>query len=67
MGTCLYVGMCTMSAGSNRDQKRASDPLELKLQIAQNLGPLEEQQILLITEPSLGSNKIIKGTSPTLK
>lgn len=44
-----------MSAGIHRDQKRVLDSVELELQAVQdpNLGPLQKQFTLLITEPSL--------------
>ena len=47
--------MCTLDAFGG--QKRVSDPLELVSHHMDawksNLGPLEEQQMLLATEPSL--------------
>ena len=49
-----------LSAGAHRGQQRLSDPLELALWIAvsyhvgePNPGPLQQQQVLLLTEPSL--------------
>ena len=44
-----------MSAGIYRDQKRVLNSLELEFQVVQdlNLGPLQKQFTLLITEPSL--------------
>ena len=40
-------------------QKRAADPLELELQVvvSPDMGPLEEQQVLITTEPSHQSFK----------
>jgi len=53
--------MCTLCApGVCGDQKRALDPLELEqmamsphASAGKETGPLEEQPVLLITEPSL--------------
>jgi hypothetical protein len=56
-GECIYVCI-----GVPRGQKRASDPLELELQVdvscpmwvlGTNSGPLKEQQALPTAEPSL--------------
>ena len=68
MSVCLRVCMCLVQrlfAGfvyvpSARDQKRVLDSLELELQmwaamwvLESNPGPLEEQQALLMSGPSL--------------
>jgi hypothetical protein len=64
MYICMYVCMYVCAPGAfstHRDQKGTSGPLELELQFhacelhvaAENLGPLGEQQALLITELSL--------------
>lgn len=64
---CVYVymsGHVHIHVGSCGDQKRVSSPLELELQVVvshllwvlvlkQNSGPLEQQQVLSTTEPSL--------------
>lgn len=50
--------MCTLCVSGAPGQKRPSDPLELELRMIasccvdkRNLGPLEEQPMLLNTEP----------------
>jgi hypothetical protein len=63
MGIYLHIIICTTCMPSGHgDQKRELDPLRLKLQRVlrchvsaenQTLGPLQKQQMLLTTEPTL--------------
>jgi hypothetical protein len=59
--------------GAYRGQKRASDPLKLELQmvVSHNEGPgnvdaLEEQRVLLITEPLLQTHGSLQMQTPKL-
>lgn len=61
MGADVCVWVCAHECSAWRDQKGALDPLELELQAVLNrltwfqelnLGPLEEESILVAAEPS---------------
>lgn len=53
----VYVCMCHMYTDSRKVKKTASDPLDLLLPSGRywelNLGPLEQQEVLVTTEQSL--------------
>ena len=62
--TCMGVGYIHMCAGALRRHKRVKESLELELEAVvshqrvheccgPNSGPLEEQEVLLTTEPSV--------------
>lgn len=58
---CVYVSKGEMCSGAHRSQKRALASLELEFQAIMSCpvgdgkepSPLEEQQVLLTTEPAL--------------
>lgn len=61
LDACMYVCAATSMPGVHGNQKRRSDPLELKLHmvVSCHTGALEEQLVVLITEMSLHPKPIL--------
>lgn len=67
---CSHVCLVLCTCSTFRDQKRESDPLVVELELlaameelGMNLGPLQEQQVFITTEPSLQPQVIFLFTS----